>query len=346
MLKPVFSVVVPTYNYGRFIGRCMHSVLDQSFADWELIITDDQSSDDTAEIVHQFKDDRIRYVRNPERLGMYPNFCRAIELSQGRYIKPLPSDDYLLPDCLESFAGLFRRHPSVVLGSCGVEVVDWKGDLIESCTLPQSGQVLATEQVARLVARSGCVFGGNSHLCFPREAYRRVGGYPRSVTYSGDFGLAVLLTRMGDYYAFPQALIGGRIHGVQSGVRDTNQRTVHIQDRFRIYDLMFAPHLAMAKTDALKRQARRREAGLYAAIGLKALLQPAKRDWARSVLALLREEMSPSGMLLAMLSRAPALIGHYLAARRPSIRRIIEARHTSGSAIPLMEADLSVRGER
>ncbi len=76
---PLVSVCVPTYNYGRFLPDCIESVLEQTLDDWELVLCDDCSTDDTEEVVRSYveRDSRVRYVRNERRLGMNGNLKRT-----------------------------------------------------------------------------------------------------------------------------------------------------------------------------------------------------------------------------------------------------------------------------
>lgn len=98
--SPFFSVVVPAYNREALVGTSIQSVLAQTSADWELIVVDDGSTDNTAAVVRTFTDPRIRYVYQPnaERSAARNN---GIAHARGRYITFLDSDDYFLPGRLE-----------------------------------------------------------------------------------------------------------------------------------------------------------------------------------------------------------------------------------------------------
>jgi glycosyltransferase involved in cell wall biosynthesis len=96
---PFFSIIIPTYNRADLLGVAIESVLKQTFTDWELLIVDDGSTDNTAEVVKGFADARIKYIyqTNAERSAARNN---GIAQSTGRYICFLDSDDYYLPDRL------------------------------------------------------------------------------------------------------------------------------------------------------------------------------------------------------------------------------------------------------
>lgn len=93
---PFFSIVLPTYNRANFVSKAIQSVIDQKYPNWELLIIDDGSTDNTKEVIESFKDERIKYhwQENAERSAARN---MGIELSSGNFICFLDSDDYFLP---------------------------------------------------------------------------------------------------------------------------------------------------------------------------------------------------------------------------------------------------------
>lgn len=101
MKTPYFSIVIPTYNRAHSILKGIKSILSQSFQDFEIIIIDDASKDNTEEVVQEIKDKRVRYFRNEDNLERCHSRNKGIELATGKYICFLDSDDYHLPNHLE-----------------------------------------------------------------------------------------------------------------------------------------------------------------------------------------------------------------------------------------------------
>ena len=99
-MVPFFSIIIPTYNRASMLPIAIDSVINQTFILWELIIVDDGSTDNTKALVENYKDNRIRYIyqHNQERSAARNN---GIEISVGRYICFLDSDDYYMPDRLQ-----------------------------------------------------------------------------------------------------------------------------------------------------------------------------------------------------------------------------------------------------
>lgn len=95
------SIITPTYNCGRFIGETIQSVLNQSYKDWEMLIVDDCSTDNTREVVEGFNDPRIKYYCLDKNSGAAVARNKALEMARGRWIAFLDSDDIWKPNKLE-----------------------------------------------------------------------------------------------------------------------------------------------------------------------------------------------------------------------------------------------------
>lgn len=127
---PKISVCIPAYNRAHLIGATVRSVLAQNYDDYEIVVSDNCSSDDTVEVVRRFGDSRIKVFRNERNLGMYPNFNRCIERTTGEYIKFLLSDDYFVTrDALATYVRVLDAHPEVGLVSSAYVSVNERGEL-------------------------------------------------------------------------------------------------------------------------------------------------------------------------------------------------------------------------
>lgn len=111
------SVIVATYNYGRFIAQTLASVRDQTLREWECIVVDDASTDDTPAVVARFTevDTRFRYIRLDRNMGVSAARNRALTEARGTFIQLLDADDLLLPGKLEGQVALFMAEPGVTV---------------------------------------------------------------------------------------------------------------------------------------------------------------------------------------------------------------------------------------
>jgi len=110
-MNDLVSIIMPSYNTGRFIEETIESVLAQSYPVWELIIVDDCSTDNTDDVVNQFlADERIRYIKNDTNSGAAVSRNRALREAKGKWIAFLDSDDLWEPDKLQKQISFMRDN--------------------------------------------------------------------------------------------------------------------------------------------------------------------------------------------------------------------------------------------
>src|SRR2546423_2625235 len=114
---PLISIGMPVYNGAQFISQALDSLLKQTFADFEIIICDNASTDGTEEICSEYarRDQRIRYYRNPINLGLAGNCRRVLEVARGKYFKYAAHDDLCAPRLLERCVEVLENKPDVIL---------------------------------------------------------------------------------------------------------------------------------------------------------------------------------------------------------------------------------------
>lgn len=133
------SVITPSHNAARFISETIQSVLNQEYTDWEMIVVDDCSTDNSVSIIHSFveQDRRIKLIQLSENSGAAVARNAAIKASQGRYIAFLDSDDVWLPDKLEKQIA-FMQENDVAFSYAAYEKIDVHGHVFETVDVPKS----------------------------------------------------------------------------------------------------------------------------------------------------------------------------------------------------------------
>jgi glycosyltransferase involved in cell wall biosynthesis len=116
------SVVVPVYNKAPWLRECVDSILAQTFNDFELILVDDKSTDNSLEILRAYTDPRLRVVALPHNLGPAGAVQRAMDLAQGEYIARIDADDIMMPRRLELQVAYMDAHPRVGASGGGVRM--------------------------------------------------------------------------------------------------------------------------------------------------------------------------------------------------------------------------------
>jgi len=130
---PKVSIGIPVFNGENFLESALRSILAQTFEDFELIISDNASTDRTADICEQYasQDGRVLYLRQPANLGAQPNYNLLVGQARGRYFKWAAHDDMLAPTFLERCVDVLDTHPRVTLVYPRAEVIDAHGRTIE-----------------------------------------------------------------------------------------------------------------------------------------------------------------------------------------------------------------------
>jgi glycosyltransferase involved in cell wall biosynthesis len=121
--EPLVSICMPAYQADAWIGDAIESALAQTWQNFELVVVDDGSTDSTLEVARSHSDPRIRIESNAANVGSARTHNRAIERSQGDYVKFLHADDRLAPDCLEAMVDLAQEDPGIGLVFAAREVV-------------------------------------------------------------------------------------------------------------------------------------------------------------------------------------------------------------------------------
>ena len=130
MKKPLVSVVIPNYNHGKYLRERIDSVLAQSFQDFEVIILDDKSTDDSLSIINEYKDNPhvAHIIVNEQNTGNpFIQWEHGISLAQGEYIWIAESDDVAEPQLLESLITPLQATPKAVVAFCHSQMIDSEG---------------------------------------------------------------------------------------------------------------------------------------------------------------------------------------------------------------------------
>lgn len=221
--RPRVSIGLPVYNGERYLEEALQSLLSQTFEDFEIIISDNASTDRTGEICQRYvaRDGRVRYYRNAQNLGAAPNFNRAVELASGEYFKWACHDDLCSPEYLERCVAVLDRDPSVVLCHALTRIIDDKGAAIKdfkhhlvkpSAGLPPNAAArVPEERFNRMIYEVSCypVFG-----LMRLDALRKtrcIEAYAH-----GDGVLLAKLALLGRFHEIPEYLFLNRDHPTRS----------------------------------------------------------------------------------------------------------------------------------
>lgn len=170
-----FSIVVTAYNFERYIGDAIQSVLSQTVADWELIIVDDGSADQSVAVATRFRDPRIQII-SQENAGVSAAANRGLAAISGQKVLFLDGDDRLCPTALEQFRDGFRRHPTACAIYGERTLMDESGTPYGKRPVWVSKNQPSGDVLQTILTEPFLTTGGQ--VCFQSEAVKAVGGYP------------------------------------------------------------------------------------------------------------------------------------------------------------------------
>lgn len=204
------SVMIPVYNGERYIRAAVESILNQTFADFELIIVDDGSSDGTASILAGppiSTDSRVRVIRHKTNRGLSCAHNTSLEAAKGDLIARMDGDDIAYPDRLEQQVRYMREHPECVLLGSAVDVLCPAGLKLFTKHLPCDHETITRRFWS----------GDSQAVMHPaammrREAMQRVGGYREEFASVEDIDLYLRLLPHGCVANLPEPLLGYRQH--------------------------------------------------------------------------------------------------------------------------------------
>lgn len=197
---PFFTIVTITYNSSHWIRQAIESVLASSFGDFEYLIADDCSTDESWEIISNYTDPRIVAWKNEVNLGEYPNRNAVLQKARGRYILFVDGDDALYHHTLRNVNEYLNFYPGVV-SVWGVSVKE-----LSFVSLPQ---LLSSEEIIRWTYLANVNVATNSGLAetvFEVETLKRIGGFPTEFV-SGDIFTKKRIALEGNVLLIPMGLV-------------------------------------------------------------------------------------------------------------------------------------------
>jgi len=253
--KPKVSVIIPTYNRAHLVRRAIRSVLNQTYQDFEVIVVDDCSTDNTAEVLKEFKDNRIKYIRHKVNRGVAAARNTGIKVAEGSYVALLDSDDRWLPSKLEKQMKVFEKAPQEV----GVVYTGlWRISSNRKLYIPSPKVPCKYEgDVYKNLLRVN--FVGNSSVVIKKECFKKVGLYDEHLPSVED---RELLLRISRYYHFrcvdePLVIL----------YESPDSISLNYNLRIKVYKLFFKKYFYEIKND------RKALANLYFKIGLNFCLK-------------------------------------------------------------------------
>jgi glycosyltransferase involved in cell wall biosynthesis len=227
--SPRVSIGMPVYNGEKYVGEAIQAHLDQTYPDFELILTDNASTDRTEEICRSYaaKDPRVKYYRNPQNIGVAGNFRRGFDLAVAPYFRWSPSDDLVSPNLLQRAVEILDHDPSIFVAYPRTKLIDDKGlvtgDFDENLHLLDDRPSERWKGVRRNIRMGNLPYG------LSRSSILRKTGLLRNYT-GGDFPLIAEMSLYGKFFEIPDVFFYRRMHEQASSAMKNTADVMSLYD--------------------------------------------------------------------------------------------------------------------
>ena len=231
--KPFFTVIINCFNCSKFLEEAIHSVLDQSFEDWELILWDNCSKDSSESIFNTFEDVRFRYYKSDEHTNLAMARNAAIKRARGQWVGFLDSDDLWMPTKLERQLELININEpklGLVYGYCKTIVSQEESKMDNYWT----SSILKHRFRKKNKLREGKIFSSLinenfiplSSAVFPRKVFQEVGGIDENLIQAEDYDLFLKISNKYKVRAVNDVITKYRLHGENLSINQTKENFV------------------------------------------------------------------------------------------------------------------------
>jgi glycosyltransferase involved in cell wall biosynthesis len=234
--QPLVSVCIPSYNSEEFIATTLRSILSQTFADFEVVIADDKSTDGTIRIIQGFNDTRIRLIQNEKNLGLGANWNKVLSCVRGEYVKLLGDDDVLYPECLARQVAALEQsaNASAVLAICNRNVINARDEVVMRRRFPFGPGLVSGRKLIRNSVRWGSNLIGEPVVGLFRRRELKPGAMcDPSNPYVIDLALWAELLKHGDAFIDPDYLAGFRISRQNTSARIGRRQAAYFREFVR-----------------------------------------------------------------------------------------------------------------
>jgi len=226
--SPSISVIMPVYNAGKYVKKAIQSILEQTFSDFEFIIINDCSTDESLNIIRSFKDKRIILLNNPLNLGNYPSRNKGLSLAKGKYICVMDADDTAMPNRFERQYLFMEENPEIGLAGSGFRFLGREQNIYRENDY---------EKIKVILLRNNCFI--HPTLIIRYDYIKKYNlQYNEKYYFAADYDLIVRAARFFHITNMPEILLNYRIHDNQI-TKKSRQKQMEYAEEISIEQLKY-----------------------------------------------------------------------------------------------------------
>lgn len=210
-MKPLISICIPNYNYAKFIEETIESVLSQTYGNFEILIAENASTDNSLEVISRYKDPRIKILRNEVNVPLYQNISKCVSHAAGEIITILHSDDFYEPEFLAEVVKAYSQYSDKKVFVTAVENFhDKQNAKLNFFPFNLPGVRSSREVLTRLACFNN--IGNGVNVAFHRDILNSNQLFAQDYRFSADYELWFRLAKHYDFVYIPKVLAHYRIH--------------------------------------------------------------------------------------------------------------------------------------
>lgn len=228
--EPLVSILITAFNREKYIAEAIESVLASTYKNFEAIVVDDSSADNTFAIANTYasKDSRVKVFANEKNLGQFANRNKAASLASGVYIKYLDSDDFIYPGSLQYMVDAMQANPACGFGMAFNNTSKVAENEFPFFLPPQQAYLWHFE-------KGGLLFRSPSHTIFRLSSFKAIKGFPMDMQTHGDSGVNLRLAATGGVIVMKPGLVNWRRHDMQVAAGQFSNAPLMMKERFAIH---------------------------------------------------------------------------------------------------------------
>jgi len=234
---PLLSIVIPSYNYARFLPDCLNSIFNQTHApSFEVVVVDDGSTDETPQVLEMYAEPRLRVVRHERNRGHITTINEALALARGTFVARIDPDDRYRPHFMAAVCRVLTQHPEVGFVYGRAALIDERGaETGPITTAPHEGDFKGSEFVRLLEQNFVCAPASAGR----REAWLEHVPVPDGLAFN-DWYFSVLIARTYPFYFLDDVIADYRVHGANHHARISKDGSEE-RSIFWLLDRVFEP---------------------------------------------------------------------------------------------------------
>lgn len=207
-MNPLVSIILPAYNCEKFIRKTIHSLINQTYSNFELLVINDGSTDATTSIIQSFKDTRIQLIQNEKNKGLIYTLNKGIELSKGKYIARIDADDICLPERLQKQVNWLEENTQIAIVATQILLIDEQDEATGNWLLDM--QNTTANQIKKAMLWQNCI--AHPTVLFRSEIIKKY-QYSNNQKHSEDYDLWLQILADGFIIEkVPEQLVKYRVH--------------------------------------------------------------------------------------------------------------------------------------